>query len=162
MSKRLYFEKVQTRKEVTLPSGFKIVMRKLTGHDFIREASIPISSIRDIASTTSKEKSQIIWDRMTDEQKAAQIAANDRMIVAAVVEPKISLASTDDDTLSVRDLSDEDYFAILQELSTFSTGRQDLKPFRDGESTVDAGCSSETVRSQTVVSDFDANRVTTA
>jgi len=148
VNKSEYLAKAGLRKEVVLPSGLTIIIKKITGHDFIRAGNFSLHTTHQVL-VESKEKNEVIWKKMSDEQKKRQIESNDRMIVQAVVSPKLSVESTDDEVLSVRDLSDEDYFALLKEVGDFSASRgQDLKPFREEPNAVDTGLTGEEVRSE--------------
>jgi hypothetical protein len=66
-----------------------------------------------------------------EEYKKKNIRDNDKVIIAATIDPKIT-PEPSDDTIGINELDDIDYYYLLNQIIEFSWGtRQDLKPFRE-------------------------------
>jgi hypothetical protein len=147
----------KNRKEVILPSGAVFVIRKVTGRDYMRiNAEIPISSMASTvapdvpADASAEEKARIKWEAMPQEQKQSIFKVNDHLIITGTVSPALSL-TREDGKLCLDDIYSEDYNALLEAISEFSTPkRQDLKSFRSESELVDAGRAGEAVQGEAV------------
>lgn len=131
-----YRQKVGGEKEIPLPSGAVFKIRKVTGRDFMSEGNFPVSSTRDIVQ--AKKEASAAWDNMASEQRKEKIKAMNGIIVMAVKEPKISL-EPEEGKLCVKEINDTDYFALVEAISTFSMGGEELKSFRNGGASADIG-----------------------
>ena len=145
---------VQT-KEVTLPSGEVFEIKKITTRDYIQNGGLQLSSASEIAGS-SEEKNKILWDKMNDGQKKQQLEATSKMIILAVINPPISYVKMDG-KLCIEEITDEDYYFLLKEITSFSFGRQDLKPFRQEPDTVNSGFDSEAIPQTPVGTDEHKN-----
>ena len=117
------------KKIVELPSGEYFEIKKVTGRDYIRAGGLPVLSVREIAGQ-SEEKQKEIAKKLTTEQQEKYMKVCDEMLVLATVSPALSIKK-ENDKICVHDLSDNDYYALLEQITSFSFGRQDLKPFRN-------------------------------
>ena len=131
-----YRAKAGGEKEITLPSGAIFKIRKLTGRDFLQQGNFPIVSTKEIAQ--AKKDASSTWLKMTNEQQREQMATLNRIIVLAVKEPKLSLIK-EEGKLGIDELLDIDYYFLIQAITDFSIGGQELKSFRNGTTPPDAG-----------------------
>ena len=123
-----YRKRTQATKLVALPSGAKFEIKKVTGRDFLRQGTIPVQGTRELME--SEEHRKAWWDRLSDDQKKKQMETLDKMLSLAVVSPELSTEPREG-ALLVNELTDDDYYALLSEITTFSFGRgESFKPFR--------------------------------
>lgn len=144
----------RTTKEVELPvSKAVFLIRKVTSRDYIENdiiiEGLPILSVNDITQENIVEKAQILWSKMTHDQKKKQITDAKKIMTIAVVEPKLSLIE-EENKVCVDELDDDDFNALMAAINEFSFGGKNLKFFRKEQDTAGAGRNSEEVRSQTV------------
>ena len=139
-----YRKMVSGEKEITLPSGAVFRIRKIRGRDYLKTGAFPVKSTVEIARSGKSEDS--IWTEMSEEDRKKMIETMDSIITIAVKEPRISLKK-EEGKLCVDELSDEDYYFLVNEINSFSIGGQEnLRPFRDGKTPAGAGRSGEEIR----------------
>jgi len=132
-----YRKKVSGEKEVSLPSGAVFKIKKITGRDFVKYGMLPLKSTMEIARAKNNEE---VVNKLTEEERKKQIEAMDRIIVIAVKEPKLSLEKKEG-FLCIDELSDEDYYKLVTEITNFSFGGggENLRPFRNEQNPVVSG-----------------------
>jgi hypothetical protein len=127
-----FYAKNKVRKDVQLKSGLVFQIRKINVRDY--GVDLPIQTINDISGKNDERKA-IQFDKMTVEQRKSMMAMNDRIICTAVEIPKLTTIEAQDCIL-LSDLSDDDYYELLNEVMTFSKGGQELKSFRTEQESV--------------------------
>ncbi len=126
-----FYKKAKTKKTIKLPSGFIFEIRKINVRDY--GANIPLKTLDDIVKK-SDEKEAIQFSKMSSEQKQEAMKINNWLICDGVINPPISLCE-EAGKVYIGDLSDDDYFFLLNEILNFSRGEISLKFFRkDGVS----------------------------
>ena len=147
-----YLEKTGSTKDITLPSGQVFTIRKVTGR-MLMKAGIKIPLVSGTETSTSAEKSKILWEKMTDEQRADAVRFNDALVCVTCVSPVVVQKPQEEckeGELSIDVLSEEDYYTIIGEASSFMSGGKDPKSFPEKQPADNTGCDSEAVRSETV------------
>ena len=130
LSKEEYLKKIGKTKDVILPSGLKFTIQIIKGRQLAMEGNSAFFSSIDEAN-----KNKIVQTLTKDQQKE-QFKFMDKMICLAVAEPKLSLLPVQEQ-ISIEDLSDEDYYCLVKEVTEFSIGGKGGQPstFRKDEST---------------------------
>jgi len=125
-----YKSKQILRKLVKLPSDAVFEIKKITGRDYLREGGLGIQSAADFANPdVSTEKNKIIFEKMSSEDKKKSIESTERMVVIAVTNPILSMTQ-EPDKICIKDLTDEDFYFLLKEITEFSFGKKDMEFFR--------------------------------
>jgi len=123
-----YKKRTHATKVVALPSGARFEIKKVSGRDFLRQGNIPLQGTRELME--SEEYRKAWWDKLSDEQKKKQMETLDEILSLAVASPQLS-TQPGENALLVSELTDDDYYALLSEITTFSFGGGErLKPFR--------------------------------
>jgi len=115
--------RARQRKIVTLPSGFVFEIRKMSPLTFAEMFELVGASPNDPQGVAEEKVRENVYEILK------------LVIPKCVVSPKISLEATDEDVLALEDLDMDDFFALLDEISTFSgLGAEDMEErqsFRD-------------------------------
>lgn len=135
-----YRQKIGQTKEIILPSGFVFKIRKISTRDYIQSGGL-ISAMPD---SNAGEKAKILWERMPEEQKKQQLRTMSQLMVLAVIEPAMSMEK-EKDKLCIDEMPDEDYYALLNEMTSFSYGGDPEKFFRKKGDDTDTGRSGEAI-----------------
>lgn len=140
-----YLSKVNPIFEITLPSGSIFKLRKITARDFLKEGGACIlQSSKQIEKNTS-EQNKNIWEKLPEDQQLKQMTINDKIIVKAVIEPKLKTGKSSDIYLGVDDLSDEDYYALLKQVTEVMGDNNSLQTFCKEPTTTSSGCDSKKI-----------------
>lgn len=130
ISAKEYEEKNAGTKDVTLPSGAVFTIRKVMAREYMGEMGIPLASLSGLAGDNN-EKIKILLEKMTPEQKAKMLQANDRLICKSSVAPLITM-TPEEGSLLVSKLTDADYYKLLAEVTAFSFGGgKQMESFRE-------------------------------
>jgi Ulp1 family protease len=108
-------------KKIKLPSGAKFKIRKLMVNELMSD-NLPLMDNKDL-SINSEEKNKQVWDGLNKKQQQEYIDYNNRMVVRAVISPKLSHAPKKG-YIFIDDLYNNvnDYLALLHEITIFSIG----------------------------------------
>jgi len=137
----------ESRKEVVLPSGAAFIIRKISSRELVEKGlETPVKRSQDIILeannaeawsrlTDEQKKEQLTktqerWQNLTAQQKKDQMIFNDQLISLGTVSPKLTAGEASADVLSVHEFDDDDYYALLKEISEFSWGKKVNEFFR--------------------------------
>lgn len=146
------YQKAIAPKEVTLPSGLKVTIRKVHARELVSmPEAIIIREPSDVARTEEQrdERAEVLWDKMTDEQKAKTAALARKIMVMAVVSPAITLERVPG-AIFLDDMPDDDYGALMNAVNENQSGGASLRPFREVGAPGNPGPGGDAVRSETV------------
>jgi len=126
-----YLKKTKDTKTVTTQSGSVFVLRKITGRDFIRKGGLMLTSLNEVIKSKTDDKKKAL-QILSEEDRKKQLDLYDRLLVEAVIEPKIT-STGEPGAIPVDKLFDTDYYDLLKVLFEYSLpgGEADLKSFRE-------------------------------
>ena len=111
--------KTRSRKTITLPSGGEVVIRKLTGLDYLDVGDIPSAFWEAVRGQDKAEAGKVL-------EKNKDLAR--RMTVASLVKGVVSMKIVDkrprdcaDDELSVDEISPKDADCIVEQISEMNS-----------------------------------------
>ncbi|MFH1423098.1 MAG: hypothetical protein ABIH42_10355 [Planctomycetota bacterium] len=121
-------------KQVTLPSGAVFEIRKISSRAYLQAGGLHLASRVELllSKEAQAKREEIAKAQLTDEDKIKQLEVMNNLICMAVINPKISMVKdTSGTSICIDDLRDDDYYALITEITNFSDwGRQDLESFR--------------------------------
>jgi hypothetical protein len=103
-----------------VPSGDVYEIKKVNARHFAVETNIPLETVDALQrpDADKKELAKQVYDKMTQEDKDAAEVANNRLVCAACVTPKVTMVP-EEGALLIDDLDDPDYYALVKKLRDF-------------------------------------------
>ena len=119
-----YNKLVNETEVVKLESGREFAIKKKVSTRLMLPKFLPL--ISDV-SKNRVEKNQILWEKMSPQDKQAAIDLADFKIVLAVAEPKLSMEK-EQGAIWIKDVTDEDYRELQVLTEKISYGQEILDP----------------------------------
>ena len=114
--------------ELTLPSGLKVKLRKITMTDMMLTGKLP-NSIVHLADAASKNGARALDLEAVAKNAAEFTELLDLLVRQALVEPALG-ETADDEHVTLAEISSDDKMAIFEFLNG---GAGESRPFREGE-----------------------------
>jgi hypothetical protein len=103
------------RKEIALPSGLTVIIRKLRQRDFV-----PSGMVGLMVDAKSEDDAQRATDQYLRDHPEEVLAQQDQLLVRGVVSPKFTLDETDATAIYVGDIDEADQQALVAAITEFS------------------------------------------
>jgi hypothetical protein len=102
----------------------KYVLRKLNSRLMLKNGiDFKVFTSKEIIEADSKEKKEMVWERMPANEKKQQIEMMDKMLLLSIVEPT---------EVDIENIGDDVYYQLFNEVMSFCFGsKAELHSFRD-------------------------------
>lgn len=131
-----FYANLNNTEDVVLEqSGITVKIKAIGLRKYSNLSFFPVDALRELENNTGESESEErqllrlakLWERLPEDKKEAIELNNNKMIVAAAVDPEISLTK-EDGKICIDDIPDKDYEKLLSKVREKAGTKIDVNP----------------------------------